>query len=88
LRGLDHVVDPSTDKIRVVNSFADLFTLARRFDACSLTLPVLTERVKSLQVTLLEVMPSKSGQDIILYNIMLYYIMQYIILYNVSDKII
>ena len=68
LHGLDHVVDPSTDMIRVVNSFADFFTLARRFDTCSLTLPVLAERVKSLQETLLEVMPDKSGQDTILYS--------------------
>ena len=68
LHGLDHVVDPSTDMIRVVNSFADFCTLARRFDTCSLTLHVLAERVKSLQEILLEVMPDKSGQDTILYN--------------------
>jgi hypothetical protein len=88
LHGLDHVVDPCTDMISVVSSFADFFTLARRFDTCSLTLPVLAERVKSLQEILLEVMPDKSGQYTILYNIVLYYIMYHIILYKTLYNII
>ena len=76
LHGLDHVVDPSTDMIRVVNSFADFCTLARRFDTCSLTLHVLAERVKSLQETLLkpggDALKIRSGYNIIQYCIILY----------------
>lgn len=81
LYGLEHVVDPSTDMIRVVNSFADVFTLGRRYDTCADALPDLAEKIKFLQDTLLEVMPAKSGQDTI-YNIV--YSIQYCIQYDIQ----
>ena len=76
LHGLEHVVDPSTDIIRVINTFVDFFTLARRYDTCVETLPVLAKRVRALQEILKEIMPTKSGDDIILYN-SIYHIIYY-----------
>jgi hypothetical protein len=89
LHGIDHVVDPSTDIIRVVNSFADVFTLGRRYDTCADTLPVLAEKIKLLQDTLLEVMPGKSGEDIILCSILhniVQYCIQDCIIYSLLHK--
>ena len=76
LHGLEHVVDPSTDIILVINTFVDFFTLARRYDTCVETLPVLAKRVRALQEILKEIMPTKSGDDIILYN-SIYHIIYY-----------
>jgi hypothetical protein len=55
------LIDPSSDIIRVINHFVEVFTMGRRYDTCAATLLVLAERIRALQEILLEVMPEKSG---------------------------